>query len=146
MTDSFKIVFRLHVNHSFYEDNVCRELLYRPSHGTEKLMDRFSLRLNNTVDGFSFATDTKEELTAFLDYIEKVMGVAYFEFEAVTTNPNFYLFTALPINKLGYLSYDSSLTSKDSVQGQLLLEPQFMSGETLGTLFKLKIRFKDITH
>jgi len=143
MTSKYVLLFSLEVAHSYYENNICSDLLYVPSKKTTQLTDRFSLKIEETINGFSFYTEEKESYSAFLNYIEQATGQSSFDFDVYTNNSNFYQLTSsFPVNETGYLSYESNSKMQDT--SKITLKGTFNPSGNEKAVLKLKINFSDI--
>ncbi len=130
--------------HSYYEDNICKGLVYKPSIATEKIIKRFSLKLNLTNKGIELYTDTTKSITEFLNYITTVTGEESFDFNTTTKDSTFYQFTNLPINQIGITVFNSSLTGTILGVNSIELKPNFIPKTETNILFNVSINFNDL--
>ncbi|MBS7231613.1 hypothetical protein KHA90_11315 [Flavobacterium psychroterrae] len=141
---NFIKIFGVAVYHSFYDNNKCNCLHFTPNAKTAKAFHKFGFKTNLVTNGFELFSNTKSSVSDFLDYILKTTHQDYFEFDINCSNPNFILFTALPINWLGEINYSSqdpkNQTNKDSIILNQTLETKPIS-KYFGNL---KIYFDDI--
>jgi hypothetical protein len=107
MESKFKVVFKLTVTHAYFEQGICSCLQFTPDDRTKKILTRFGFLIKNKVDGFELYSNSNSELPALLDYIKKATSQEFFTFNIQTNNPDFNSFTALPVNWMGQLTYDS---------------------------------------
>lgn len=143
MTNRYILLFNLDVTHSYYENDICRDLVYTPSKNTQKLINRFSFKIEKRMKGFSFYTEEKESYAAFLNYIEQATELSSFDFDVSTINSNFYQVTSVfPINEIGYFSYESNHKTQDT--STIILKETFNPSSNATAVFKLKINFSDI--
>lgn len=145
MTQSnFIKIFSVMVYHSFFDNSKCNCLHFTPSDKTQKLLTKFGFKTNKFSNGFDLFCNTTSSITTLLDYISKTTSQDYFEFDIKSSNPNFSLFTALPINWLGQIMYSTqdnkNQNSKDSIMLNQTLETKAMSA----SFGNLKIYFSDI--
>ncbi len=144
MKSNFKIAYRIKVFHSYFKNGICTGLTYHPATTTKQLIKRFKLKLINETEGFSFYINTTKSISEFLRYVAQTTGKDTFEFNVQTNTPDFYLFTELPVNRLGELVYNSQSKSNTYTNGKVQLQEDFISKNDVSQLFKLKIHFKDI--
>ncbi len=142
--NSFHNIFNLQVTHTYYKDDICKGLVYKPTKETQRIINKFSLKPRITDTGFGLYTDTKSSITVLLNYITKVTGEKTFHFIASTSDPQFYLITDLPINKIGVTIYKTDLITLTSIPELILLKPTFIATEEANMVFKVSIGFDDI--
>jgi len=119
-------------------------LQYTASAETKTLLNKYGFVLRMLQDGFELYTSSNQSLETHLNYIAQVSGKNSFEFVGTTTNPNFYNFTAIPMNELGVLTYSSDQTSTDTSSDTILLTETFVSGSPSQYAVKINIKFDDI--
>ncbi len=144
MISKYKPLFDLLVKHTYYESGYCEGLLFNGINKTLELIQNYSFKIVTNAKGFTFYTSSDLSNEDFLKYLKKVSGVTCFEFSATTLNTNFYRFTDLPVNELGFLIYDSANSVKNGTNKPILLSGYFKQKNNVDKLFELKINFKDI--
>lgn len=144
MTQSnFIKVFSVMMYHSFFDNSKCNCLHFIPTDKTQQLLTKFGFRINTISNGFDLFSNTSS-LTALLDYISKTSSQDYFEFNIKSSNPNFILFTALPVNWLGQMMYSSQDAKNQNSKGVILLN-QTQQTNTMPAFFgNLKVYLEDI--
>ena len=142
--NAFTIVFKIEVLHSYFENNICTCMQFELSAATKKIFDRFGCVIRNKTNGFDFYINTTEGLGALFTYIKKVTTQDYFEFDIKNKNASFNLFTALPVNRLGQLLYDSSSTNNRYQNNSLQLKESLSDNKDIANFGKLTIYFDDI--
>lgn len=141
---NFIKMFGVAVYHTFYDNNKCNCLNFTPSAKTLKVLDKFGFKINLVTNGFELFSNTKSSVSNLLDYILKTTQQDYFEFDINCTNPNFILFTALPINWLGEINY-SSQDPKNQINKDSTILNQTLETKPMSPYFgNLKIYFDDI--
>lgn len=141
-SSSFNKMFSLDVMHTYFENNICKGLLYIASKETEDIIKRFSLRLKVTGTGFEFYMDAKNTIENLLNYITLATGEDSFNFNITVTNQQFYHYTNLPVNKIGVIEFSSS--SGVTINKEKLLTPSFKKKQEVNILFKVAIKFEDL--
>ncbi|WP_299136733.1 hypothetical protein [uncultured Tenacibaculum sp.] len=141
---SFQTIFNLEVTHTYYENNICKGLVYKPTKETQTIINKFFFKPRITDTGFGLYTDTKRSIAFFLNYLTEVTGETSFHFEANTLNPQFYQITDLPINKIGVIIYKSNWVIPSSKAAPIVLKSNFIPTKEANVVFKVSIEFKDI--
>lgn len=130
--------------HTFFDSGKCNCLHFIPNHKTDKTLKKFGFKMNSVSNGFDLYSNTKSSLSELLDYISKTTQQNYFEFDIKCSNPNFILFTTLPINWIGAVTYSSQDPKNQSSNGKIVLN-QTLENKPVSTHFgHLKIYFEDI--
>lgn len=112
MTSNYTPLFSVVIEHTYYLNGICIDLQYTPSTETQKLIDKYALRILKTPDGFSFYVSTNQSIKDFLNYLKTTDGETSFSFDVLSINQEFTVFTAeYPIDTLGVISFNSTHTS-----------------------------------
>lgn len=143
MNTNFQQVFNVTILHSYFEGGICNCLEFMPTAATADLMHRYRFTMDEKVNGFALYTTSVVPLRDSLTYIQAASGDDRFEFELLNNNPAFYCFTALPMNWVGQLLYDSAQVTV-SPEGTLVLQEILSSPETTFIAGKMSIRFSDL--
>ena len=137
-------LFTTAVYHTYFDNNKCNCLHFIPNNKTEKILKKFGFRINTVSNGFDLFSSTTSTLSNLLDYISKTSTQDHFEFNIKCSNPNFILFTALPVNWLGEITYASQDNKNQINNGTVTLNPT-LETKTMAPFFgNLKIYFEDI--
>ncbi|PCI93939.1 MAG: hypothetical protein COB15_15380 [Flavobacteriales bacterium] len=139
-----KKIFQVRALHSYFDKNECKCLTFEPSKSTLKLMQRFGLHIHLHNDGFSFFATTKDSINNYLAYIETVSRKSSFEFEIQPKIDNFNVFTDLPVDWSGTISFNTDNESNILSNGTLDIEKNYSFKKSTGSLALLTINFKDI--
>ncbi|MGH2664799.1 hypothetical protein [Flavobacterium sp.] len=94
-------------------------------------------------NGFELFLNTTSSIAGTLDYITKTTSMDYFEFNIKSSNPYFTLFTALPINfpgQITFTSQDKNQNNNGIIQLNETLDPK----ESAFFFGSLKVYFEDI--
>jgi hypothetical protein len=141
---NFIKIFSTAVYHTFYDNGKCNCLHFIPSHKTDKVLKKFGFKMNPISNGFDLFSNTTSSLSDLLDYISKTTQQNYFEFEIRCSNPNFILFTTLPIKWLGAINYSSQDPKNQNNNGTITLN-QTLEEKLMSPYFGyLKIYFEDL--
>ncbi|HWY37682.1 MAG TPA: hypothetical protein VNY73_03925 [Bacteroidia bacterium] len=143
MQDNFKIVFSLAVLHSYYENNTCTCLEFKPDAASDKLLKRFDLSIRKKRSGFELYTNTKASVSSFLNYVQQATFQDFFDFEIKTNDHAFALFTQLPADWAGQLVYSSASLSNYN-ENMAELEMGLSDAIKTSTIGTLRIYFNDI--
>ncbi|MEP6930084.1 MAG: hypothetical protein ABI850_08730, partial [Flavobacterium sp.] len=95
------------VNHTFFDNSKCNCLHFIPNQTTEKIFIKFGIRMNVLPNGFELFLKSNSTINDTLAYISKTTSLDYFEFNIKSDNPYFTLFTAMPVNFSGQITYSS---------------------------------------
>jgi len=136
--------FGIAAYHTFFDSGKCNCLHFIPNHNTDKIFKKFGFKMNPVSNGFNLYSNTKSSLSDLLNYISQTTQQNYFEFDIKCTNPNFILFTTLPINWIGAVTYSSQDPKNLSNEGKIVLS-QTLENKPVSTHFgHLKIYFEHI--
>lgn len=146
MQDKLTNIFNLSVTHTYFIENKCTCLEFIANAATGKFMRRFDLTLRKRKDGFGLYTGSQTPLASFFAYVGKAAGQNFFDFDIKTTNPSFFLFTNLPADYKGQLTYSSNALlapheGNAAVLAMSLATADIRSNLMVGTL---RIFFDDI--
>ncbi|MEO8240538.1 MAG: hypothetical protein ABI576_20705 [Flavobacterium sp.] len=137
-------IFGTAAYHTFFDDGKCNCLHFIPNHKTNKTLKKFGFKINLISNGFDLYSNTTSSLSDLLDYISKTTQQDYFEFDIKCSNPNFILFTAIPVNWIGAINYSSQDPKNQNDNGTIILS-QTLENEIMPSHFgHLKIYFADI--
>lgn len=137
-------LFTTAVYHTYFDNNKCNCLDFFPNHKTEKILKKFGFRINTISNGFDLFSNTTSSLSNLFDYISKTAAQDYFEFDIKCSNPNFILFTALPINWLGEITFTSQDDKNQNNNGTVILS-QTLETKAMAPFFgNFKVYFEDI--
>lgn len=142
MTSNLSLLFSITIEHSYYVDGICQDLMYIPSSATQNLMNKYTLYLQKTPEGFSFYTSTDQQIKDFLNYLETTDSETSFSFDVTSTDPFFTVFTEYPINEVGIFSFNSSDTSKEG--DVTILNRKFISSPMATVSFTITIGYDAI--
>jgi hypothetical protein len=117
---------------------------FKASTETDTLMRKYGLVLRLNPDGFEVYTSNSQPLETSLTYITQVSGQTAFEFVGITTDPNFYYFTDIPMNEVGFLNYSSDQTATDASNTSIQLTENFVQEAASQHAMKITIQFDDL--
>jgi hypothetical protein len=137
-------VFEIEAYHTFFDNGKCNCLHFIPNHKTDKILEKFGFKLNPVSNGFDLYSNSKSSLSDLFDYISRTAQQNYFEFNILCSNPNFLLFTALPINWIGAITYSSQDPKNLNNNGKILLNQELENKPAPSHFGHLKIYFEDI--
>jgi hypothetical protein len=140
----FTIAFKIEVSHSYFKNNICTCLQFELSAATKKIFDRFGCIIRNKINGFDFYVNATDDLAALFTYIKNVTAQDYFEFDIKNKNPSFNLFTELPADWVGQLTYDSSSGENNVAKDTVELKESLSINSGIASFGKLLIYFDDI--
>jgi len=142
MTTKYELVFKVTVKHTFFQGDVCNCLLFTPSTDTENLFKRFDFIIRSRTDGFDLHT-TNDTIENYLNYIQSSTGKSGFDFQIQTSNPDFVLFTDLPVSWLGQILYSSSDPSNQLNDETVILNQTLSEGSSTD-IGALNVQFADL--
>jgi hypothetical protein len=144
MQSNFIKTFNIAVYHTFFDNGKCNCLHFTPNPKADKLLKKFGFKMNTLSNGFDLYSNTTTSLSDLLDYISKTTQQNYFEFDIRCSNPNFILFTALPINLLGAVNFSTQDSKNSNENGKIALN-QTLENKLIPSVFgHLKIYFEDL--
>ncbi|KRD10401.1 hypothetical protein ASE21_11900 [Flavobacterium sp. Root901] len=137
-------MFSLMAYHTFFDNQKCNCLHFKPNKITENILLKFGFKIDSVSNGFELFGSTQTSLPDLLDYISKTTFQDYFEFEIKCSNPSFNLFTEMPIQWLGQITYSSQDSKNQSANGIISLN-QTLETKTISPHFgSVKIYFDDL--
>lgn len=134
--------FDVMVFHTFFDTGKCNCLHFIPDTATEKIFRKFGLRMNLISNGFELFLKSSSPITEALDYISKTTSLDYFEFNIQSDNPFFTLFTAMPINFPGQITYTSQDPENQDNNGTVVLHETLEQEKSNSFLGLLRIYFE----
>ncbi|WP_289659410.1 hypothetical protein [Flavobacterium panacagri] len=137
-------VFRTAAYHTFFDNGRCNCLHFAPNHKTDRTLKKFGFKINPISNGFDLYSNTKSSLSDLLDYIFKTTQQNYFEFDIRCSNPYFILFSNLPINWIGIITYSTQDSKNLNTDGKIVLNQTLQSKAASNYFGHLKIYFDDI--
>lgn len=143
MQSNYIKVFSAEVFHTYFQDDICRCLRFVASDATAKLGKR-GFHMRNKVNGFDLYFNGMQTLAETFSYITQTTGLEYFEFNAITSDPEFTMFTDISPDWLGQLLFDSSSTSNEYANGAVVLKENLYPYPDERYVAILKIYFRDI--
>ncbi len=136
------LLFSISVTHDYYNNGICSLLNYVADEKTAVLFKKYSLKLRDTLSGFSLYQQSKSSSLDFLKYLQTVSDLDGFTFLIKTENNVIFDQTALPSKQLGAFLFDSSNVS--TIDNQRTLNAGYVE-TTSNTVFgTIKIGFKDL--
>jgi hypothetical protein len=143
MHSQYNSILKVEVFHSYYESQICNDLIFTPQQDTHKILNRFGFVFNKFGNGFRLL-NSKTKFAELATYITNNTGCKSLEFYANAQEENFGLFTDLPVDKLGITSYNSSNTLGENFKGAQILKPIFNEQNQTSQLIKLEIELDDL--
>ena len=140
----YKQLFQVKALHSYFNNNVCSCLDFRPSDSTLEMMKRFGLVVKDQIDGFGFYCSTNDSLNNYLNYIATVSNETAFDFNIHSKDSNFNLKTDFPTSWIGTINYNSGNKKNTLSQGVLELKVDILANDNTEFLAQLTVNFKDI--
>ncbi|MDP5199834.1 hypothetical protein [Flavobacterium sp. DG2-3] len=137
-------IFTTAAYHTFFDNGKCNCLHFTPNNKTDKIFKKFGFKTNHISNGFDLYSNTKSSLSDLLHYISTTTGQDYFEFNIRCSNPNFILFTTLPINWIGTVNYSSQDPKNLNNEGKIVLNQTLENKPASSHFGHLKVYFEDI--
>lgn len=141
---SYIKVFSIEAYHTFFDNGKCSCFQFIPNNATDKTLKKFGFRLNSVANGFELYSNTTCSLSDLLDYIFKTTQQDYFEFTIKCSNPYFILFTQVPTNWMGAISYSSQDPKNQNDEDSVILSPTLQNELAPSNFGGLKIYFTDL--
>lgn len=143
ITTSYRLLFQLSVHHTYFEGSVKDCIRFLPGKITKKLLKRFGLKIAKSINGIEVYTNSRQSNAAFFNYVSTVTSEDRFDFDIITDSSLFWSVTELPVEWLGKLNYDSTLSTRKE-DGTLLLQPALATGSCMESSGSVSIQFTDI--
>ena len=144
MNTTYTSLFKITVAHSYYASGICECLHYTATADTKRWMEKYGMLLKLNTNGFEVFTTTNQSIETHLNYIAQVSQNNYFAFAGITSDPNFYNFTNIPMDQLGVLSYTSDNNENITANETTQLAETFSSAAATQEAVSITITFNDI--
>lgn len=141
---NFNKIFGIAMYHSFYQDNICKNIIIEPTAETKLVMSRYGFLSKNNVNGISIFHATDIDAVNYFDHISNTEKDDYFRFYIKSNNPIFSLITVLPENWKGHIDYSSDHTDNIENIKNIILKETFSSKNQDNVLGTIKINFEDL--
>lgn len=138
------LLFMIAAFHPYYSDEICRCIRFKPGPVTADLQSKYGFLLRNTGNGFDLYANNSGNPSSLLNYIINTTGYSFFDFVFETTDPAFYLFTALPADWKGELTYDSRYTKPVPGTNKIKLTEQLTENKSIQAAGNIQIHFNDL--
>jgi len=144
MSTTYTSLFKITVAHSYYASGNCECLQYAANADTQTWMDKYGIILKLNTNGFEIFTTSNQPIENHLNYITQVSQHNAFAFAGITTDPNFYNFTNIPMDQLGVLSYTSTNSENIATDETTQLAATFIKEASTQEAISITITFNDI--
>lgn len=144
ITNTYTRIFGLAVYHTYFTNDICTCLEFTPDGPTSLVLERYGFKMRQGVNGFDFFFNGTGSASGILDYVGRITGQNYFEFNITSTNEAFLLFTDLSVDWLGQLEFISNSPSNQSVNGAIVLGEILSPAALVSDPGVLRIYFADI--
>lgn len=142
MNDAYQIILKVDISHEYYKDTTCRGLKIVPNATSSSVLTRFGLKFYPYEGGFEILYPANR-ITQLLRYVRNALHISCFEFGAIAKNEAFRLFTEIPMNRLGFYSYDSRRLAGES-ENDSEMKPVFVEDSHGSIVLNFKIHFDDL--
>lgn len=144
MSTNYTSLCKVSVAHSYYASNVCECMLYEATQDTKAIFQKYGMILRIQQSGFEVYTTSNQSIETYLNYISQISQQTAFSFLGIATDPNYFNFTAIPINEIGVLSYQSDQTVADASSNSIQLQETFVQKSNSQNALAITIKFDDI--
>ncbi|NTE05716.1 hypothetical protein G6M26_20990 [Agrobacterium tumefaciens] len=141
--DRYHIIFRVSVSHTYFENENCRCVYFKPKSKTTTLLTKYSFIFRNTINGFELHSHATND-SDLLKYISRSTGIETLDFDLFTDHDAFNYFTDLPANWIGQLNYDTRNSQNLYEKNSLILVPDLIPGNNQNTIGTLLVCFDDL--
>lgn len=126
MENESNLSIQLRIFHDYFEDGIIRDISIQPTEETRKLLSINGIVFKKEENGFDLINTSKQETRDFYTQALTAEHVEYLEFEIISNNTNFQIYTELPIDKLGYFVFSNLSYEKTENDEILMLNKSFV--------------------
>lgn len=144
MLTSYKILFTCKVMHTFFADNICRGVAFKPGKATQEVTRRFEMLIIPSTNGFSMLVNSSNAIPDLLNYVTNVTGYNYFDFELTIDDSSFNNYTEVPVNWVGQFQFSSGNVASQT--GETILLKTVLSDTSPRPRGVFNVFFNDIVH
>jgi hypothetical protein len=144
MLTNFQLLFSVRVVHNYFENDICSCLQFSPNETSQNMLKKYGLKLRNTINGFNLFYGSDIATAGLLNTIKTTSGQGYFEFDIISTDPNFVFFTELPVDRLWQMEYESHDPLNSAEDNSIALHLTLTEQKNPPVIGNLKIYVDDI--
>lgn len=141
---NYILILSVSISHSYFHENIDTSLKFQPSTSSRSLMSRFRIFFRQTKNGLELYGPAEESIEVFLEAISHATEITSFDFDFNSSDPNFYVYTELPIDWAGQLVYSSDNELNRTENEHIILFPSFIERHNETRLGQLRIEFIDL--
>lgn len=142
MNSNFNIVFSIQVFHEYFEKGICNCIVFEPNKTTANSINRYGFKINRNGNAFEFYSNVPKNISDYLNYIQANSEQDCFEFDLISSDSNFTLYTELPTNWTNNFIYTSSNTVYENQK--IVLTAASIPNSSSVSIGSVKIYFKDL--
>jgi len=144
MENESNLSIQLRILHDYFKDGIARNISIKPTEETRKLLSANGIVFKKEINGFDLVNTSIQETRDFYSQALDVENVDHFEFELTSVDPNFQVYTELPMDKLGHFVF-SNLSSETTENSEILkLDKSFIEDNPTQNLGLLKFDIKEL--
>ena len=144
MINQYAKILQIIVFHSYFNEGKAKNLILRPSGKTKTLFDNYGLLLRSEEDGIVLLGKKDQEENNQLQYLLNTKGEEEFEIEIYTEDGNFYVYTELPLNKIGELEYSNEEIESGVDSDAKVLKQKFKDTSSTNKLGSIKFDIEEL--
>lgn len=145
METNYTKIAEVSVEHSYYSSSSIIGLKFSLDPDTATVMKRYGIFIRSVKNGFMLYTNSAQSWTDYLDYITKNTGIDQFNINIEAIDPEIYVFTQLPVNGDGTITYSTSNAKNESANGFTELIADFSNDASRSSFGKLALVFQDLS-
>lgn len=134
---TYSNIAELRLQHTYYTSGSCPALSMTPTKDTAAIMAKYNFVTREINGTYALVSEDQENLKNYLEYITKVTELNAFIFNLTLEDPNFFIFTDIPKNRLGTYNYSTENQEQDGV-----LKPELQSDK--GVFANVRFCFEDL--
>lgn len=141
---NYILILSVSISHSYFHEKIDSSLKFQPSALSKALMSRFRIVFRQSKNGLELYGPAGESIEVILEAISHATEITSFDFDFNSSDPNFYVYTELPIDWAGQLVYSSDNELNRTENEHIILYPSFIERQNETRLGQLRIEFIDL--
>ncbi|EPR68431.1 hypothetical protein [Cyclobacterium qasimii] len=140
----YQLVFKIDVNHSYFNGNQKAPLTIIPSQSSGQSISRLNFIVKKRNGGLDLFVASPFPLADYLKTIVHKTGIEFFDFDLISEDTYFTSYTAFPVDGLGLFQYSSDDELNKIENGIIVLHPVYQGAQTGPALGRIRVCLDDL--
>ena len=137
-------IFSIKVSHTYFENEIDQNVVFKPQVATQAFIEKYSFKIRQDTYGLQVYVQSQQPIYELLEYIHQTDGINLFDFDILAKDPNFYIYTELPLSIQGPLLYSSEDELNQFENESIRLHLRIGDARDESVFGELQISFDDI--